>query len=68
MIVAHFEVMLQIKLLPYNFTKEFYPIYLSRKLAIFLEHLFYITPVYERRLQVLKNVQIYCEDILKSTQ
>ena len=38
-----------------------------KKIVHFLEHLFFKT-VYERRLQFLKNVQIYCEDILKSMQ
>ena len=38
---------------------------LPRKLAIFLEPLFYKTPVCERRLQILKTVQIYCGDLFK---
>ena len=55
---------LQIRLLVYNFTKEFDPIWILRNLFIFLEYLFYRTPVF----QVPKNMQIYCKNRLKSTQ
>ena len=33
-----------------------------------IEHLFYKTPVCKCRLQILKNIQIYCKDIFKSTK
>ena len=43
------------RLLVYNFTKEFCPIRLLRHFAMFLEHVLYRTPVF----QVPKNMQIY---------